>query len=210
MPYFDRNSYWLHGGPAELRGERLTRYGRVGSSDAGALFFVKNTPEQSLYAATYARPAIWRAVIDLKEDDVFDISNFEHRERVLAIDTEDFVGADMLLSADRAGCDIGLDWACIDEDVLIAAGFKAAICRERPQGIVSNEMILSLAVFDDKYVVTLDRMPDDVVNELKAKVYSPINDWRLLTPPLDTSILKAKISDQQRQRERAGGIFPSV
>lgn len=147
--FFDPTAVYLHGGPSELVGGRLKRYGR-GGRDMGGLFFVKDTPNDRRYAATYpaSQPdggAVYTVRINLSADEVFDLSNPAHRaELKKAVSPQEF---ESYMKAASGGA---LDWAAMpDEETFEDLGFKGAILAERPPGFAGNaDHIRSIVVFD--------------------------------------------------------------
>ena len=148
---YDPSATWLHGGPDRLEGGTLKRYMRHGS-DMGALFFSPDTPTGRQYAMWHAAaawpPAIYRVQVDLPADRVFDFGRAGHRARlakVLSGEEQEAVFA----QARRSG---QLEWAHLDEDPLREAGFDGALLFERAAGVVSEDAVVSLAVFDPRHV----------------------------------------------------------
>lgn len=159
--YFDPSAEYAHYSNAEFAAFR--RGGRSGQG-AGALFFVRaDDPAAMRYARLYGRRE-YRVRLDLSRDQVFDLSNPQHVERVRAVTSdmteEGDTGEDFLRSAVMHAS--GLDWATINGDVLRAAGFEAAVVGERPAGTHDPEAdspyphdIRSLAVFDPKVIASV-------------------------------------------------------
>lgn len=170
--FYEPSATWLHGGPVELREGKLLRYGK-GSSDMGALFFVKDAPGQRQYAALYDKGAIHTARVNLQPDEVFDLRNPSHRARVEPVVTDDAVGTDFLRSALPAARDGVLDWSTIDGEVLREAGFRGAIVAERPAGTHGNtEAQISLAVFDPTVVETTGRLTETDRSQLQQQAFA--------------------------------------
>lgn len=168
--FFDPAATYLHGGPSTLVGDRLKRYGRAGR-DMGGLFFVKDTPNDRRYAATYtaSQPdggAVYTVRINLSADEVFDLSNPAHRARLKkAVSPQEF------RSYMKAASGGGLDWAAMpDEEVFDEIGFKGAILAERPPGFAGNaDHIRSIVVFDADHVeITGSLSPDEVADALRS------------------------------------------
>lgn len=157
--FFEEDATWLHGGPAELEGGQLKRGGKKGW-DSGAIFLSKDAPEQRKYAAGYGAGGMYRVKVDLKPDEIFDYANPEHIDRVADIELPDGEnGYDFLRTAESSARFGAIDWTAIDEDVLGAAGFKAAILAERPKGFGNfKEDIYSLAVFNPERVKIVGKL----------------------------------------------------
>jgi len=157
---YKKGGYWYHGTEAkELIGGKLARYAGGKGSDMGGLFLADDSIEGQRYAAGYGRN-LFRARVDLEEDQVFNLSNPDHVRRVAGIVLEDATGKDMLRSAFEADSGGSLDWAVVEPDVLEAAGFKAAILMERPAGMFGKNAVRSLAIFDASVVGEPERVSD--------------------------------------------------
>lgn len=159
-PFFDPSATYLHGGPPVLVGGALKRYGKNGG-DMGGLFFTKDSPEGRAYAVSYTfgkNGVVYKVKINLAVDDVFDLQNLKHRRKLqAAVSPEEW---SYLLDSQRGG---QLDWAVVDEDQLGEAGFKGTILAERPPGVVSENFVYSVAVFDAAVVrITGQLSPDEV------------------------------------------------
>ena len=167
--FYVEGADWAHGGPEDLEGGQLRRFAK-GQSDSGGIFLTRATPGQIRYAASYCRSVrgLHRVKVDLKKDEVFDYSNPEHIARVEPIVTESGVGSDFLMSAATSNRFGAVDWAVVDEEVLVAAGFRAAIAAERPPGVLGDEPVFSLGVFDPAVLRVVGKFPAPVVAQLWA------------------------------------------
>lgn len=166
---YSEGAEWAHGGPDILEGGGLRRYAKTGA-DSGGIFLTRASPGQLPYAVTYAKSGLYRVCVDLRSDEVFDLHNEEHLDRIAPVVTNDGTGVDMLQSAFSCGCTDALDWAVIDEDVLRAAGFRGAMLIERPPGVVSDEAIFSLVVFDPDAVRVTGKYAEREVRHLRENV----------------------------------------
>lgn len=163
---------WAHGGPERLEGGQLRRYGK-GGADACGIFLTRSEPEQLRYAAGFSQGGLYRVKVSLAPDEVFNLNNPDHCDRVAEVETEDGIGQDFL----RAACGEGgnrhgaLDWAVVDANVLVAAGFRAAILVERPPGVLGTEVIYSLAVFDENAASVVGRYQPHEIAEIRASAH---------------------------------------
>jgi hypothetical protein len=166
-PFFDPAATYLHGGPPVLDGGALKRYGKNGG-DMGGLFFTKNSPEGRAYAVSYTfgkNGVVYKVKIDLPVDAVFDLQNAKHRHKLqAAVSPEEW---SYLVDSQRGG---QLDWAVVDEDQLGEAGFKGAILAERPPGVVSENFVYSVAVFDAAVVRIIGQMSPEEVQAVAASI----------------------------------------
>jgi len=157
---FHHDREYLHGGPAQLEGGRLRRYGRS-RHDAGALFFAENTREGRLYAARYAfalqvPPAVWRVRIHLTTSQVFDFARGDHRYRLAHV-MSPYAWQSISASAYETG---QLDWAYVDEEQMREADFLGALLLERSAGHLGRRAVYSVAVFDAANVEIVGRLDD--------------------------------------------------
>lgn len=157
--HYDPQAIYLHGGPAVLKGGRLQRYMKEGS-DMGALFFIRESPVGWHYATAYAimksaNSGVYRVHLKIPKDKVFDFSDDAHRRFAQShLTPQEF---DYWVTSSRDGF---LDWAVMDEDVLIEWGFRGAVLMERQQGFAGyGEHALSIAVFDPNDVEIVDFVP---------------------------------------------------
>ncbi|MBK6942490.1 MAG: hypothetical protein IPH13_20130 [Planctomycetes bacterium] len=180
--YYDPNVEYAHFSNADF--DALRRHGKHGR-DAGALFLVRADDEAAVqYASLYGKTE-YRARVHLSPDQVFDLSNPTHVERVLAVagdmTEEGDTGEDFLRGAKHHAS--GLDWATINGDVLMAAGFAAAVVGERPAGAHNpvtgqgyTHDVRSLAVFDPSVLALQSRKR---VNEvLDVAGARPAIEWK--------------------------------
>lgn len=167
--FFEEGVEWAHGGPRELEGESLKRYHK-GCTDSGGIFLCRSTPDQIRYAAAYAqsKEGLYRVAVNITSDEVFNLMNQEHIDRVAEIETDDAIGDDFLQTAFSTARDGAVDWSAVDEGVLREAGFKAIILSERPAGMVGDEPIYSLAVFDAKDVAVLGRHSPETMIQISS------------------------------------------
>jgi len=159
VPFHPEREY-LHGGPALLEGGRLRRYGRS-RHDAGALFFSENTHEGQLYAARYAfalpvPSAVWRVRIHLTASQVFDFAKKTHRDR-LARTMSPYAWQSISAGAHETA---QLDWAYVDEDQMLEAGFRGSLLLERSPGHLGARAVYSVAVWDADDVEIVGRLED--------------------------------------------------
>ena len=156
--FFDPEATYVHYSDATF--DRFQRHGRKGH-DQGGIFFAKDTEAQRAYASKYGRHA-YRASIHLSPDEVFELSVPEHVSRVAEVTGEQTpegdTGEDFLRVANSAPRFGHLDWTSVNDDVLRAAGFRACVLAERPEGVDGyTEDILSLCVFDQKAIEIVGR-----------------------------------------------------
>lgn len=128
LGHYDPNARYLHGGPQDLEGARLKRYGKH-HSDAGALFFCKDTPGGRWYAGTYGE-RVWICRLRTPAEQVFDFSNPRHRQ-ILRQNVNPQEWANYANTA-RNG---HLDWSSVDEEVFEPLGFRGVLFLERPAGM---------------------------------------------------------------------------
>lgn len=169
--YYDPSAIYLHGGPKALEGDALKRYGKMGS-DMGGLFFSKDTPNDRRYAVSYTfhhqdGGTVYKVRIKLSPDQVFDLTNRKHRQRLQAVlSPEEW---NYILESARGG---QMDWAVVDEDQLGEAGFKGVILAERPPNFAGNaDYIYSVAVFDANVVEIVGQLSPDEIKMATAQLH---------------------------------------
>lgn len=172
---YQRGGLWYHGGPVELVGGRLKHGGKSGS-DSGGIFLTDDSDEGKRYAAGYGR-ALYRVILDLDEDEVFNLSNPAHRERVRPVELEDGNGEDFLQNAETSAREGSLDWSAVDSEVLQAAGFKAAILMERPAGFLGENPVRSVAVFSADAIGTPELVPKDEYEAIQRDAMEASQRW---------------------------------
>ena len=182
---YSKGGTWYHGGPVELEGGRLKHGGKSGS-DSGGIFLTDDSDEGKRYAAGYGR-ALYRMPLDLDPEEVFNLSDPDHRERVRPVETEDGNGEDFLMNAETSVREGSLDWSAVDPDVLMAAGFKAAILMERPAGFLGVNPVRSLAVFDADAIGSPELVPQDEYNQIQRDAMDAAKQWGDTTMALSTS-----------------------
>lgn len=153
--HFDPGATYLHGGPQEIEGRKLKRYGKSGG-DYGALFFCKDTPEGRWYTSTYAgsKGRVWKVKVNMPVDAMFDITNARHRAKLQAgVSREEY--ANFIATAGSSG---HLDWSLVNDELFEELGFRGMVFQERPKGMetglpkesgmaVLKQPVLSIAVF---------------------------------------------------------------
>lgn len=74
--FYSTNDIYVHGGPLELDGGKLKRYGR-NHQDYGALFFCKNDKEGLWYASTYTNKTgkVYFCKIKTPKNQILDLTN---------------------------------------------------------------------------------------------------------------------------------------
>lgn len=163
---YNPQNIYLHGGPGQLRGGKLTRYGRD-HSDMGALFFTPETPDGWRYALGYAitKPdgGVYRCRLKLTANQIFDFSKPAHRrlaQRHLA--PEEFQS--WLTSARKNY----LDWTAVDDERMEEWGFRGAVFLEREAGHNAFATdVLSIGIFHAEDAEIIDFTPKQ---ELLAKM----------------------------------------
>ena len=130
--YYDPSAVWLHGGPMQLEGGALKRYGKS-HSDTGALFFCKDGLVGRWYTATYAgtRGTVWTATLSAAPDTILDITNPKHRD----ILRKNISHAEYENMVNARGTSGHLDWVSVDDELLEPLGFRGAVFQERPKGM---------------------------------------------------------------------------
>lgn len=161
--YYREGADWLHGGPSALRSGRFERRGRRGK-DMGGLYFVRGDVPGAwrvalAYTFRYAEGAVWRCRIDLSHDEVFDLTNRRHQERLSEIMAPEDVTA--LRDYAQGG---HLPWARSEgwqaevERMLTSLGFKGSVMQERGGGATgAGTPHVSLCVFDPSVVRVIER-----------------------------------------------------
>lgn len=173
--FYDPTAVWLHGGPMELQGNALKRYGKS-HSDMGALFFCKDNLVGRWYTATYAgtKGKIWKVSLSAPINTILDLTNAKHRatlQRSLTQQEYEY----MIKSRGTSG---HMDWAVIDEELLEPLGFRGAVFQERPKGMATGlppqykmttlpEAVLSVGMFNasDVHIVGSE-MPEDIWKQM--------------------------------------------
>lgn len=156
---FSPNKIYLHGGPSKLDGGHFKRGGRKGH-DMGALFFIEESDAGYKYALRYAMSrgndtGIYKVNIKLNPNDIFDFTRKDHKKIA-----KEFLNPQEYESWEQSKGDSGhIDWAVIDEELIEEMGFKGVMIHERNVGQIGKDSIVSVAVFDPKYVNIIDFIP---------------------------------------------------
>lgn len=177
--FYNPSATWLHGGPFELQGDALKRYGKS-NSDMGALFFCKDSLVGRWYTASYARKMfsekgkIYQVKLSAPVDTILDLTNPKHCQKLRDnISKEEY---NYIMTA--RGTSGHMDWATVDEELLEPLGFRGCVFQERPKGMETGlpaqyklqrlpEAVLSVGIFDasDAHIINwID--PDNVWKEL--------------------------------------------
>ncbi len=172
---YEKGGSWYHSTDANLDGKRLERWAD-GGSDMGGIFLSDDSLEGKRYSLNYGRNT-YKTQINLESDEVFNLGNHEHRERVEGVELFDAVGTDFIRTALNSERDGTLDWSVVEPELLEAAGFKAAILFERPAGEFGAQPVRSIAVFDADSIGDLERVSDKSRDEIS---FSP-GDARMLS-----------------------------
>jgi hypothetical protein len=173
--FYDPSAIWLHGGPMNLEGGALKRYGKS-HQDAGALFFCKDVAVGRWYTATYAgtRGKIWQASLSAPVNSILDITKAKHRAILQkTIAREEF----QAIMASR-GTSGHMDWAHVDEEMLEPMGFRGAVFQERPKGMSTGlppiyhmetlpEAVLSVGLFHASDIHLIGAInPEDIWKQM--------------------------------------------
>jgi hypothetical protein len=172
--FYDPSAVWLHGGPIELEGDALKRYGKSGS-DMGALFFCKDSFVGRWYTATYANKGkIYKVKLSAPVDSILDLKNPKH----LKILQDNISQSEYNFIMNSRGSSGNMDWATVDEELLEPLGFRGCVFQERPKGMETG--------LPPQYKLT--HLPEDVLsvgifNASDAKiigVIDPIDIWKAM------------------------------
>lgn len=180
--FYNPSAVWLHGGPLELEGDALKRYGKSGS-DMGALFFCKEEPVGLWYTASYARRLfqakgkIYKVHLNPPVDSILDLTKAKHRERLMRGLSKD----EYRFIFDSRGSSGHADWATVDEELFEPLGFRGCVFQERPKGMETGlptdsgmatlpKAVLSVGIFQasDAHIIGFID-PDDVWNSFVKK-----------------------------------------
>jgi hypothetical protein len=165
MSFYDPNARYLHGSKQQLQGDNLTRSGKNGRYDSGALFFCKDTPAGRWYVGNYGQH-ILNCQINIPTDQVFDFTNPTHRQKLqqrlsLFLPQEwqrlqGFVCSNGHLYWTALERTYPFSPSGIDEDLFKGLGFRGIVLVERIAGEQgAPEDILSIAAFDPADVEVL-------------------------------------------------------
>lgn len=166
---FNPNKFYLHGGPAELRGGKFMRYGKDGS-DSGALFFIEESDTGYKYALGYAITkfkdgGVWRVKINIPRDKVFDFTNPIHKN-IAKKNLSETHYQSWVNSSGKSG---HLDWTALDDELLEEWGFEGIMLHERSAGFGQmTSHAISVGVFNPKYIEIVDFIPKKEALKLVA------------------------------------------
>ena len=173
--FYDPTAVWLHGGPINLEGDTLKRYGKS-HSDMGALFFCKDVPVGRWYTATYAgnKGMVWRVSLSAPVNTILDFTNAKHRN-ILQKNISQQEYQNMIDTLSTSG---HLDWTLADEEMLEPLGFRGVVFQERPKGMITGlptqqfqtlpEAVLSVGIFNATDVHMLGSItPEEIWQQMK-------------------------------------------
>jgi hypothetical protein len=190
---YEEGGWWYHSTDNDLIGGKLERYAGGTDSDMGGIFLSDDSPEGKRYSSGYGQN-MYRVNVGLNNDEVFNLGNAKHRERVKRIELDDAMGVDFLREARDSEREGTLDWTAIDPDLLEAAGFKGAILYERPAGMYGENAVRSLVVFKSDSLSELDRLPEKEAAQIKQDRVDNVDESfesYSITPAQDASYMKA-------------------
>jgi predicted kinase len=157
---FSSSKIYLHGGPKNLEGGHFKRGGRRGH-DMGALFFIEESDVGYKYALGYAitrgsDTGIYRVKINLPDEKIFDFTKPDHKQIAQKnLSPEEYKSWEV--SKGKSG---HLDWTQIDEEIITEWGFDGALFHERSKGVHNfSDHVISVGIFDPKYVEIIDFIP---------------------------------------------------
>jgi hypothetical protein len=126
----------------------------------GALFFIEESEGGYKYALGYAMSrgtdtGIYKVKINLSPNDIFDFTRNDHKKIA-----KEFLNPQEYQSWENSKGSSGhIDWTSIDEEIIQEMGFRGVMIHERNAGQISKDSIVSVAVFDPKYVEIIDFIP---------------------------------------------------
>lgn len=170
------NDLFIHGGPDPLVGDSFKRHSR-GGHDMGALFFSKYNKAGIKYSMGYAisrSPRSWALYLvklNIPKEKIFNFNNIQHRRIAKScLSYEEYQG--WLNSIGDSG---HLDWSEVDEELFEDMGFRAAFFQERAAGVVSEDSIISIGVFNPSDVQIVEKIPSKIAKEKFKDIYNNLN-----------------------------------